>query len=90
MKRNTFKILTQNSQFVNFQNMKRGTQIKLARLARVSPSHMNQIILRRRYPGRDLAKRLAMITKTDTDLWLYGSSQEIIDALSCDTQDFNT
>ncbi len=62
--------------------MKRGIQAKIAKKVGISDAYLSALINRKKFPSRTRAKELAEATGTDPILWLYGTKEEIKQALS--------
>lgn len=62
--------------------MKWGNQRIIAKIANISEPSLSQFINGSRRPIWKIAKNLAKITKTQPELWLEGTSDEIKQALN--------
>lgn len=61
--------------------MKYGVQKQIARKAKITSQFINQILSGRRRPSWSVAKRLAVTTNTEPELWLDGKPEDIKAAL---------
>ena len=57
--------------------MKRGTQTQLAAKAGITQAFISMILSNKRRPSWNMAKKLAVVTKTKPELWLEGNSETI-------------
>jgi transcriptional regulator with XRE-family HTH domain len=61
--------------------MKYGDQKKIAHLAKISYSHLNQILRGDKRPSWNTSKRLAAVTATNPLIWLEGTPEQIRSAV---------
>ncbi len=61
--------------------MKRGTLKKIAVFSKITPQHLSDILSRRKKPSARLAVVLEGYTNVSRMLWVWGSREELREAL---------